>query len=347
MGLKGLVVVPDATAPQRGPIRPFAAHIANRPIICHVVHALASAGVRDVGVVAPVALIADVRRSLEAEPEMSVDELSYLSPTEGADLRGALLAAEDFVGDDACIAHPADGLVSQDLDAFVEALTIGAVNLLLLLHRSAERRDWLEPAVHRLLRINEIDRTRSRLALTGVCLLGPGALRRTSQRLTNTPHRRGLAEIAWSCASDTGTVEAAVVPGWRRYAGAPGALLELNRIAAPREHSNPADNRIEGPVVIHPTAEVEASVILGPSIVGAQARISSSYIGPYTSIGARAEIDSAEIVRSIVGEEARIMHVGGRIEESTIGRSASIFRDLGLPRALRLHVGEDVQLALT
>ncbi|MHB1571263.1 MAG: hypothetical protein ACYC0H_18960, partial [Solirubrobacteraceae bacterium] len=68
MGLKGLVVVPEATAPHRGPIRPFAAHIANRPIICHVVHALVSAGVRDVGVVAPVALIPEVRRSLETDP---------------------------------------------------------------------------------------------------------------------------------------------------------------------------------------------------------------------------------------------------------------------------------------
>jgi hypothetical protein len=29
-----------------------------------------------------------------------------------------------------------------------------------------------------------------------------------------------------------------------------------------------------------------------------------------------------------------------------VGRRASIFRDFGLPRAMRLHVGEDVEVAL-
>jgi hypothetical protein len=40
------------------------------------------------------------------------------------------------------------------------------------------------------------------------------------------------------------------------------------------------------------------------------------------------------------------MHVGGRIEASTVGRSARIFRDFALPRAMRLHVGDGVELAL-
>ena len=66
----------------------------------------------------------------------------------------------------------------------------------------------------------------------------------------------------------------------------------------------------------------------------------------YTSIGARAQIEGAEIERSIIADGARIMHVGGRIEASTVGRRASIFRDFTLPRAMRLHVGEGVELAL-
>jgi hypothetical protein len=40
------------------------------------------------------------------------------------------------------------------------------------------------------------------------------------------------------------------------------------------------------------------------------------------------------------------MHIGGRIDASTVGPRASIFRDFDLPRAMRLHVGEGVKLAL-
>ncbi len=87
-------------------------------------------------------------------------------------------------------------------------------------------------------------------------------------------------------------------------------------------------------------------MIVGPCIIGAGACVTSSYIGPYTSIGVNARIEGAEIERSIILDEARVMYVSGRIEASTVGRRASIFRDFGLPRAMRLHVGEDVEVAL-
>jgi glucose-1-phosphate thymidylyltransferase len=106
------------------------------------------------------------------------------------------------------------------------------------------------------------------------------------------------------------------------------------------------DNRIEGRVIIDASAEVTSSTILGPTIIGPLARVSHSWIGPYTSIGASAEIEGAEIERSIISDGARIMHVGGRIAGSTVGRRASIFKDFTLPRAMRLHVGEGVELAL-
>jgi len=353
MHLKGLVVVPETAAPHATQMGGDAVQIANRPIVCHVVDALAAVGVRAVAVVAPAASIPALRDSLDAGLECSLDELSYLSPAgDIADLRAALIAAEEFVGEDACLAHPVDGLVGQDLDPFVEALAVGASDLMLLLHRTAEKHEWLDPTVRRLLGIDEMDRTRSRLGLTGVCLFGPGALRSTSRQLEAGPHRRDLATIAWSCANRSGAVEAALVRSWRRYAGSPNDLLELNRIALDRlaarsDGIDPGDNRIEGRVDIHPTAEVSASTVVGPAIIGRDARISHSYIGPYTSVGAGAEIENSEVVRSIVSEGTRIMNIGGRIEASTIGRGATIFRDFALPRSIRLHVGEGVELALT
>ena len=165
-----------------------------------------------------------------------------------------------------------------------------------------------------------------RLALTGVSLFAPGALHATVAAAAGTAPEPDLVTIAEALASAGGRVEPSIVREWHRYDGDPRDLLELNRIVLdrqaarwePRDH---AGNRVEGRVVIDPSADVTDSIILGPCIIGAGARVANSYIGPYTSIGAGAEIEGAEIVRSIVAEAVRILHVSGRIEGSTIGRA--------------------------
>jgi glucose-1-phosphate thymidylyltransferase len=100
-------------------------------------------------------------------------------------------------------------------------------------------------------------------------------------------------------------------------------------------------------VVIDPSAEVSASVIHGPVVIAAGARISSAYVGPYTSIGRNVVIEGAEVERSIVADGAVIKHVCDRILASTVGLNACLFRDFGVPRGIRLHVGEGVQIALS
>jgi hypothetical protein len=57
-------------------------------------------------------------------------------------------------------------------------------------------------------------------------------------------------------------------------------------------------------------------------------------------------IEGAEIEDSIVLPGASIMHIGGRISASVVGRNARIFRDFTLPRALRLQVGDGARVAL-
>ena len=87
-------------------------------------------------------------------------------------------------------------------------------------------------------------------------------------------------------------------------------------------------------------------MLLGPAIIGAGAVIDDAYIGPYTSIGAQAQIEGAEIEGSIVLERARVLHVGGRLAGSLVGRGATVYHDVSLPRALRLLVGSEVEIEL-
>ena len=277
--------------------------------------------------------------------------VTYLTHSGRGDLLGALAGAVAFVGDDAALVHTADGLVGHDLLASVELLESDPSDLLLFLHRTADKRDRLAPAAQRLLGISEMHGSKTCLSLVSVCVFGPGAMRLACATAADAEEQLDLTAIAEHLSDAGRSLRTKFVRTWRRYCGDPLDLLELNRIVldqqAPEvDPHDGGDNRIEGRVIIHPTAEVSSSIILGPTIIGRGARVSNSYIGPYTSIGAGAEIEGAEIERSIIADGARIMHVGGRIEASTVGRSARIFRDFGLPRAMRLHVGDNVEVAL-
>ena len=329
---------------------PAMQRIANRTIACHAVESLATAGIDDVAVVAPPDAIDEVRDCVEND---LVDGVlpTYLPQDDRLDLLGALRAAAEFVGDDRAVVHLADGLLGQQLDQITDLLHETAPDMLLLLHRSETGHDGLGPATQRLLGVTELNGTPTRLALAGVCVFGPGMLQRAADVGAELQSDIDLLQIAEQLAADGHVLEAVVVRGWRRYQGDPLDLLELNRVVLDQVHPqgellHRGDNRIEGRVIIDPSAVVDSSIILGPCIIGPNAHVSNSYIGPYTAIGAGADIEGAEIVRSIICEGAQIKHISGRIEGSTIGRRAAIFRDFRLPRAMRLHVGEDVEVAL-
>jgi glucose-1-phosphate thymidylyltransferase len=347
---KGLVVVPAEHLSRRSCDDPAAVHrIANRAIICHVLESLAAAGLDDLAVIAPPALIPQIRSCIDQDGGSGA--VTYLTYAGRGDLLGALAGAQDFVGADACLIHTADGLIGHELLQFTELLESDPSDLVLALHRTAEKRDGLAPEAQRLLGISELNGSKTWLSLVSVCAFGPGALQLACSRAADAPGELDLTAIAESLADHGQSLRTRLVQTWRRYRGDPLDLLELNRIVLDQQTAEVyseagGDNRIEGRVIIHPTAEVRSSIILGPTIIGPAARVANSYIGPYTSIGARAEIEGAEIERSIISDGARIMHISGRIEASTVGRRARIFRDFALPRAMRLHVGDGVELAL-
>ncbi len=350
MRFKGIVVAfgPDSSA---GSETPAMQRVANRTIACHALESLAAAGADELAVVAPRSSLPELRSRLEQDLPGDIEPV-YLPLGGRADLVGAMRGSVDFVGGDPSIMHFGDGLVGQSFDQVVDLLRAERADMTLLLHRDGNGRDGLGSAVERLLGVRELGDARSRLALTGVCMLGEGMVRRVALEAGDLGPDAGLLEIADLLTGAGYTFAAGVVPSWRRYRGDPVDLLELNRLVLDRQHPQIEtlhrgdNNRIEGRVIIDPSAVVSSSVMLGPCIIGAHARVADSYIGPYTSIGPGADIEGAEIVSSIISDGVRIRHISGRIEGSTIGCRSSIFRDFRLPRAMRLHVGNDVEVAL-
>jgi glucose-1-phosphate thymidylyltransferase len=354
MPRKGVVVIPSGAHRER--VRadpPGTQRIANRPIVSHVVDALREVGAIELAIVASSAALGEVRAAILSDIELGAApvDATFIPYGGSSDPTDALAAAASFVGTDACIVHWADGLAGQPLAPFTELFEANDSDLLLLVHGSAETDDRLGPEMQQLLGLAELNGARNRLGFAGICVFGPGVMERADREPPEARPCLDVVAVADQVASASGRLHVGQVRTWRRYNGNPAELLELNRLVLDQlplqpELARNGDNRVEGRVEIHPTAQVSGSVIVGPCIIGAGACVTSSYIGPYTSIGVNARIEGAEIERSIILDEARVMYVSGRIEASTVGRRASIFRDFGLPRAMRLHVGEDVEVAL-
>ncbi|HWY89920.1 MAG TPA: hypothetical protein VNY31_04550 [Solirubrobacteraceae bacterium] len=323
--------------------------VANRPIVCHVLDALGAAGIEEVAVVAPPDLASEIAGCIASEGPAGceVRRLTYDCQREPV---AALRAIEEFAGDAPTIVHRADGLLGQPLAPFLDLLHSEQPDMVLLVAQGARNKERLGPTAQQLLRVTEFDPDNAALGVAGVCMLGPGAFSHLQQA---NPLELEFGAMVESLIEHGGSrIQVRIVHDeWRVFAGDALDLLDMNRAVLDRlEGRTPtlqgADNRFEGRVMIDATASVLSSVICGPVIIGAGAHITNSYIGPHTSIGARVHIEGAEIERSIVLAGASILHVGGRLVASVVGRDARIFRDFSMPRAMRLQVGDGDEVAL-
>jgi glucose-1-phosphate thymidylyltransferase len=354
MEVKGVIVVEDSYPSDDSayPCRAAALeHVANRPILHHVLDTLTSAGVDEVIVASSVERANAVRTCLEAAERRNGIRLVFVETPNPVDLVAALELAAPIVGDAPCIVHLANGLLADPLPPLVRQLRGDSPDVVLILHHGSAPDERLSPATQEMLHVAELDPERDALGMAGVCFFGRDALRQASTAPWRAGNEFDLTMVCDRITGAGGSFHVLPATAWHRYAGDPLDLLELNRIALDcldAEPHRPSNNgtRIEGRVCIHQTASVRASVIVGPTVIGPDARLADAYIGPYTAIGARAQIEGAEIERSIVADGACITHVGGRIVASVVGRNARVFRDFSLPRALRLRVGDGTEIAL-
>ena len=318
--------------------------VANRPIAAHVLDSLAAAGIDEVVAITPVPLRRRVQQLMVGDGDRFPRGIHYAAASGRVDIHTALRLAAPIVQERPCVVHDASGLLEEPLTRIKE-MQRGSLDLSLLLYQGAEANDRLGPDLRKLLRVAEIDERESAFGLAGVCAFGEGGLSAASATDRGPDGEIDVAGIVSCLTAAGGNLDVRVAGGWHQYGGDALELLELNRIALDgldpvltQSHQN--GSRIEGRVVIDPTASVRASVIVGPATIGARAEVVDAYVGPYTSIGNGARIEGAEIERSIIADGASVVHVGRRMVSSVIGRNARVFRDFALPRALRLRVGE-------
>ena len=275
--------------------------------------------------------------------------IRYLHREAPLEVTDALRMAAPVVGDAPCVVHLGTGLLDEPLGPLVDRLS-HSPDVALVVHQTPGHQEHLSAATKKMLHLAELSADHA-LGMAGVWLFGSGALQLAAAAPWSLCGDVDLTMLGRRIGAAGGIFQVTLVDSWCQYRADPLDLLELNRIVLDRidaglRRACNNGNRIEGRVWIHETASLHASVIIGPTVIGPGARVADSYIGPYTSIGERARVEGTEVERSIIAAGASVMHVGGRVVASVIGRDARVFRDFTLPRALRLRVGDGTEVAL-
>ncbi|MFI8952339.1 glucose-1-phosphate thymidylyltransferase [Streptomyces sp. NPDC053750] len=328
--------------------------IANRPVLFYALEALAAAGITETGIVVG-AHEQEIRRAAGDGSAFGL-RLTYLYQDRPLGLAHAVHIARDFLGDDDFVLYLGDNYLSEGVTAFVDRARQQTASARLLLTRVADPSAFgvaeLDDADGTVLNLEEKpEHPRSDLALVGVYAFTPD-IHEAVRAIT--PSARGELEIthAVQWMIDRGlTVRAETTTAPWRDTGSVDDMLEANRhvldrLAGGIEGKVDADSVVRGRVLVAEGAVVRGSRITGPVIIGAGTVVTDSSIGPYTAVAEDCSIEDSAIAHSVLLPGARIAGAP-RIEDSLIGRGATVVSGPRLSRSHRLVVGDHSKVHLT
>lgn len=328
------------------------APVANKPLMEHAIEAARDAGATELGVVVSAGTRHQTARVIGDGSRWDIHVRTIEAPP-GFDAGRAVIAAAAFLERSPFVLHPGDQLVGEALARAAADFQDGRLDAALL---AADRgpdasSDAWQLHATRLLRTPQVAGAADGKRLTGVGVLSPLVVDTLRDFADEREGPLAVAEAVCALVGDGGRVRIHPTDEWWRHDGDVTDLLEGNRLALAELRRDATDatvvsSEIQGPVHIHPTAVVESTIVRGPVVIGAGTCIRDGYIGPYTSIGADVRIDGAEVENSIVLDGARVEWIGRRLEGSVLGAGSRVFSDFGLPKALRLRVGEGAEICL-
>ncbi|MGE5407221.1 MAG: glucose-1-phosphate thymidylyltransferase [Syntrophothermus sp.] len=327
--------------------------VANKPVLFYGIEALVEAGVTEIGIIIAPETGDEIR---EAAGDGSVfgARITYIVQDRPAGLAHAVLTAKDFIGGSPFVMYLGDNLLRDGLRGLVATFEQDEPDALILLTPVEDPSSYgvAELEGERIVRLIEKPKEPpSNLALVGVYLFSP-LIFAAAEALE--PSWRGEYEITEAIQrliDDGRRVQSEVVRGWWKDTGQLADMLEANRLVLEEietriEGEVDEDSRVEGRVVLEPGAALIRSVVRGPAVIGAGARIEDAYIGPYTSIGDRVEVARAEVEHSIILADSTVTDLGTRLEASLLGREVRLTRSGGMPKTLRLLVGDRCEIEL-
>ncbi|MGE0066997.1 MAG: glucose-1-phosphate thymidylyltransferase [Solirubrobacterales bacterium] len=328
--------------------------VANKPVLFYGIEALVEAGVREIGIIiAPET--GDEIREAAGDGSRFGAEITYIVQDSPAGLAHAVLTAEEFIGASPFVMYLGDNLLRDGLRGLVATFTRDEPEALILLTPVDDPQSYGvaeldgEGGIVRL--IEKPKDPPSNLALVGVYLF-TSSIFEASRSLQ--PSWRGELEITEAIQKlidDSHKVQSEVVRGWWKDTGQLADMLEANRLVLEEletslEGEIDEESKIEGRLVLGPGAKLLRSVVRGPAVIGPGACVEDAYIGPYTSIGEDVHVRRSEVENSIVLSGSVVEDLGMRMEASLLGKEVKLTRSEGLPRTLRLLVGDKSEIKL-
>jgi glucose-1-phosphate thymidylyltransferase len=327
--------------------------VANKPVLFYGIEALVDAGVGEIGIIIAPETGDEIRETVGDGSAFGA-EVTYIVQDKPAGLAHAVLTAEEFIDGSPFVMYLGDNLLRDGIRSLVSTFREDEPDALILLTPVSDPSSYgvAELDGERIVRLVEKPKDPpSNLALVGVYLFGQEifAAARALQ-----PSWRGELEITEAIQGlidDGHRVQSEVVNGWWKDTGQLADMLEANRlvledIEGRLDGEVDEESRIEGRVILERGATLTRSVVRGPAVIGAGASIEDAYIGPYTSIGDKVHIRRSEVEHSIVLSGSVVEDLGTRMEASLLGRNVKLTRGDGVPRTLRLLVGDNSEIEM-
>lgn len=328
--------------------------VANKPVLFYGIEALVDAGVEEIGIIIAPETGEEIRAAVGDGSAFGA-RVTYIVQDKPAGLAHAVLTAEEFIGSSPFVMYLGDNLLRDGLRGLVSTFQDEQPQALILLtpveepeHYGVAELDG-EGGIVRL--VEKPKDPPSNLALVGVYLFSSKIF---DAARSLEPSWRGELEITEAIQrliDDGQRVLSEVVRGWWKDTGQLADMLEANRLVLEELESRvegevDAESRVEGRVVLEADAKLTRSVVRGPAVIGAGAEIEDAYIGPYTSIGGGVQVRRSEVEHSIVLADSVVEDLGTRMEASLLGRNVKLTRSDGVPKTLRLLVGDNCEIEI-
>ena len=327
--------------------------VANQPVLFYGIHAMAEAGIDEVGIIVAPETGGEIRAAAGDGAQFGVS-ITYIDQAEPLGLAHAVLTAEEFLGDSPFVMYLGDNLLRNGITDLVHTFETEAPDALILLTKVPDPENYgvaelsEDGSVSKL--VEKPTEPATDLALVGVYMFTAGIF---DAARAIEPSPRGELEItdAIQHLVDSGKrVDPHVVQGWWKDTGQVTDMLEANRLVldalVERLDGQITDCQIEGRVGVEAGAVLERATVRGPAVIGAGAVIRDAYIGPYTAIADDVTIEHAELEHSIVLSGSTIRDLDARIEASLIGKNATVSRSPTVPRAHRFVIGDNSEVQI-
>jgi glucose-1-phosphate thymidylyltransferase len=326
--------------------------VANKPVLFYGIEALVAAGIEQIGIIVAPETGGEIREAVGDGSAFGAS-VTFIEQDAPKGLAHALLTAEAFLEDEPFVMYLGDNLLRDGITDLVARFRESEPDALILLTKVADPWHYgvAELDGKRVVRLVEKPKDPpSDMALVGVYMFG-SPIFDAAKKIE--PSWRDELEItdAIQLLIDGGSrVESHTVAGWWKDTGQLADMLEANRLVLEDlERSiegEIVDSKVEGRVVVEEGARLERAVVRGPAIIGAGARVSDAYVGPYTSVGRDVTVARCEVEHSILLSGAHVSDLSARLEASLLGRDVKLTGSDGVPKTLRMIVGDRSEIEI-